>query len=186
MPSHPSRLRFLLFAAALVLLPAGAHAQGEEGEPGTLVLPDLDHPLNGTWRVVHSPGTMVCPGISMAMPGGNPETVTIAVHDGGHRLEMSAPTGRMTMRSVPVDPWVSEVDGDMQILRREVRDEANWFAWAVEGSSTVYEGFQNPTPGITIHFIMGFNPEDPRQIPGHLSSTAEGCRITRGFTFTKQ
>lgn len=187
MASRPGRLLAVLALAAGCLLSASdARAQGDESGPGTLEIRDLEHPLNGTWVANHEPGTMVCTGVSAALPGGDPETIQVEVYDGGNRLEMHSPNGRMTMRSVGVDEWESELDGERQILRRKVRDDANWFAWAVDGVMTVYEGVQNPIPEITIHYIMGFDPEAPTRISGHLRSSAKGCNIFRGFSMRKQ
>jgi hypothetical protein len=178
-------LPLLALAAASVLIPSDLRAQDDEGGPGTLVLRDLEHPLNGTWTATNDPTTMECVGHSLAMPAGDPEILQVEVYDGGHRLEIDTRNGRMTMRAVTVDEWESEVDGEQQILRKKVRDDANWFAYAVDGAYTLYEGIQTPIPEITIHFIMAFDPAEPTRISGHLRSSMHGCRVVRGFTLRK-
>jgi hypothetical protein len=179
--SHTYRLRpLLVLAVTLVLAPAAAMAQGQD-----LVLPDRDHPLSGTWKIDHRPGTIVCapPLPPMRFPGGPSQTVQILVYDGGNRLEMRAPNGEMTMRLVTADEWETDIDEDRANLRKVVREETRWFAWLNKG---VYEGFLTPTSGVTIHYIMTFNPEEPRQVPGYLSSKVEQCFTRVEYTFTKQ
>src|SRR3546814_8915134 len=87
--------------AILIALGAGsAFAQEGDGPSRTITLPDPDHPLNGTWQVMHGAGTITCPQMTMPIPAGNQETVRMAVHDGGARMEVAAPAGAITLRQV--------------------------------------------------------------------------------------
>ena len=55
-------------------------------------------------------------------------------------------------------------------------------AFAVDGSDwQIYEGTLTPTGGVTIHYIMGWDPEEPNKMRGHLTSSVEGCDVTCSF-----
>lgn len=174
--------------ACLAFLPHAAHAQDAGGEgPKTIVLPDREHPLNGTWQVVHGAGTVVCPQMTMPIPAGNPDTVRLSVHDAGARLEMTAPDGRMTLRRVEAHgEWESGREGDALVLRRKMRsDNAALMARALEGEATIYEGTQTPIAGMAIHYILGWTHGERGVMRGHLTSAHQGCKILRSFSFQR-
>lgn len=182
------RTAIALALGCLAFLPHATHAQDAGGDgTKTIVLPDPDHPINGTWQVVHGAGTVVCPQMAMPIPAGNPDTVHISVHDGGARLEMAAPDGRMTLRRVGGQGrWESESQGDALVLRRKMRsDNAALVARALEGDATIYEGTQTPTAGMTIHYILGWTHGERGVMRGHLASAHQGCKILRSFSFQR-
>lgn len=177
------RTEIAMFAVVLfVLQPVIAQAQEDGGDGSkTIILTDPDHPLNGAWRYVHAAGTVVCPYMTVPMPASKPEVLQITAHDGGARLEITAQDGHITMQRVTADEWESEVDGDRQVLRRKVRDDANWIAWAAEGMATFYEGTQTPGAGLLVRYIMGWAPDSPDVLRGHITSEFQGCKIHRAF-----
>lgn len=178
----------VLFAAVLPIHPLGAWAQEDGDEQFKTIVLDDPHELSGTWRVMHEEGTMACPQMTMPIPAGDPETVRITALDGGTRLEMQAPEGRMTLRRATADYWEIEENGESKILRKKGPDsDGSWIAWATEGTDwMVYEGTLTPTAGVTIHYVMGWTPGNPDRMPGHLTSTVEGCRVTRGFDMQRR
>jgi hypothetical protein len=181
-------MRHVVFiSACLALHPHVLEArEGATGGPKTIDLPDPNHPLNGSWQVTHNPGTVVCPQMTMPIPAIDPETVHLAVHAGGGRLQMAAPRGRMSLRRVDATTWDSRQDGDGQILRKTMRsDNAGLMARILEGHTTIYEGTHTPTAGMTIHYILGWARGKPDEILGHLASTHQGCQILRSFHFRR-
>lgn len=179
--------KILLVSACLVFQPNVVEAtDGSTGGLKTIDLPDPRHPLNGSWQVTHNPGTVVCPQMTMPIPAIDPETVRLAVHGGGTRLEMAAPRGRMSLRRVDAATWESRQDGDGQVLRRRMRsDNAGLMARILEGHTTIYEGTLTPTAGMAIHYILGWARGKPDEILGHLASTHQGCQILRSFHFRR-
>lgn len=118
------RTAIALALGCLAFLPHATPAQNGGDGSKTIVLPDPDHPINGTWQVVHGAGTVVCPQMAMPIPAGNPDTVHISVHEAGDRLEMTAPDGRMTLRRVAAGGrWESDQQGDALVLRRKMRSD---------------------------------------------------------------
>src|SRR3546814_13769203 len=116
--------------------------------------------------------------MAMPIPAGKQETVRMAVHDGGARLEVAAPEGARTLRQVGRAEWESESDGGMQILRRTMRtDNAALIAWATEGAATIYEGTQaTGVDGMAIHYILGWEHDDTDVLRGHLTSSRSAER----------
>jgi hypothetical protein len=181
-------IRNTLFVAACLVLPLDVVEAGNAGDGSlkTIDLPDPGHPLNGSWQVTHNPGTVVCPQMTMPIPAIDPETVSLAVHAGGTRVEMAAPRGRMSLRRVDATTWDSRQDGDGQVLRKRMRsDNAGLMARILEGHTTIYEGSLTPTAGMTIHYILGWARGKPDEIRGHLASTHQGCQILRSFHFRR-
>lgn len=165
---------------------AAIHAQeGSDDGSKTIVLTDPDHPLNGAWRYTHAAGTVVCPTMTMPIPPSKPEVLRITVHDAGARLEMTAQAGAMTLHRVTADEWASEVDGDRQVLRRKLRDDANWIAWALGDGVTVYEGSQRPGADLLIRYIMSWEHDKPGLLRGYITSTYSGCKIHRSFQMNR-
>lgn len=182
------RTAIAIALACLALPPHAAYTQDPDGEgPKTIVFPDRDHPLNGTWQVVHGAGTVMCPQMAMPIPAGNPDTARIRVHDGGNRLEVTAPDGRITLRRVAAGGrWESDQQGDALVLRRKMRsDNAALMARALEGGATIYEGTQTPTTGMAIHYILGWTHGERGVMRGHLTSAHQGCKILRSFSFRR-
>ena len=173
----------ILAVVLFVLPPAIAQAQEDGGDGSkTIVLTDPDHPLNGAWQYMHAAGTVVCPSMTVAIPAGNPETVRIAVHDAGARLEITSKGGHMTMQRADAIEWESETPGEMQILRRKLSsDNAHLMARAVDGYATIYEGTQTPAAGMTIRYIMGWSHDSPDKMSGHITSDFQGCKVLRAF-----
>lgn len=180
-----TRTWITMFAVVLFISqPVISQAQDDDGSK-TIVLTDPDHPLNGAWQYTHAAGTVVCPSITVPMPPSAPEVLQITVHDGGARLEMTAQAGNITMHRVTADEWASEVDGDRQVLRKKLRDDANWIAWALADDVTVYEGTLRPGADLLVRYIMGWEHAKPDLLRGHITSSFSGCKIVRGFQMNR-
>ncbi len=178
------RTAIAMFAIVLFALqPVIAQAQEGDGDGSkTIILTDPDHPLIGSWRYMHGAGTVVCPSMTVPMPASKPEVLQIAVHDGGARLEISAQAGSITMQRVEVAQWESETTDGTQILRRKIRsDNAALMARALDGDAIIYEGTQTPGAGLLIRYIMGWAPDSPDVLRGHITSDFQGCKILRAF-----
>ena len=90
------------------------------------------------------------------------------------------------MQRVEIAQWKSESSGGMQVLRKTLRsDNAALMARALDGQATIYEGTQEPAADMTVRYIMGWAPDDPDTLRGHITSDFQGCTVTRAFMATR-